>query len=447
VIRRATVKPLVDPKSTQSQFVETDIELGDRHLDHDPPIQLDLRVDEGASISGVVVDADGGAPICGARVSAPWWQHDWSDWSAVTDIEGRFKISGIRREVAEAHGTSDLLASAPGYVRRRLDVPPPDEGLDIDGLRIELSKGIVATVAVAFTDPPNPFSLEAWLYRRADDASGAVRRLEFLERGEPIAIEAGLAYQFAAIPPSREVCIDVDGIVPPLTLRGLDLAAERATFELSAPDCDEIDVAPAVGDAEKISAAAGTRLSIPNERWDSILAWQRQMPAEFARSIGREHVLMSREASIDLLSFTAVRFADRRCCKASGAITRDPSSPSPAHRASMTIPLHWSPAGALDSTAPSAEALDWGNGIRLALTVTISDGQVLASRRVCVSDLVGEGGLEGTTDDHGRVGLSLDLGRRFLRVRVAGYETENLEVIATEPGTLSYTLALRRCGG
>lgn len=162
IVRRAVLRPDLQ-RSRAAQFLETEQELGALELDTAHPLTLDLRVDDGAAISGVVISANGGFPLRGARVSIPWWSDDWSDWACETDLEGRFRVAGIRREVAAAKSHSEAIVSLAGYVIRRFEVPPAGDDLDVNGLVLPLEEGVIVTIELAPPDELEGDALDDWI--------------------------------------------------------------------------------------------------------------------------------------------------------------------------------------------------------------------------------------------------------------------------------------------
>lgn len=253
VVRHAVVRPDLSAGNREPQFLETDCPLDERRLTLDAPLELDLVVDDGAAIEGIVVDAEGGFPLADARVMAPWWNDSASDWSSVSDREGRFRIVGIRREVAATDSWSELLVEREGYVTARFAAPPEaeegDDDLDLEALRLPLARGVVVEVVLL---PPTALDREAlreWQaeLERADlslrprlvDATGPVACVPWIARPRHVEAEgAARRVTFAPIEatPDVELCLSLrDGrSVPPIHL---DASAARtaAAFPIELP--------------------------------------------------------------------------------------------------------------------------------------------------------------------------------------------------------------------
>ncbi len=246
VVRRAVIRPDLTSRSVSAQFLETEHELGERALDRLEPLDLDLAIDEGAAIEGVVVAAQGGFPLAGAGVLLPWWSDEWSDWACLSDAEGRFRIAGIRREVAAARSHAEAIAEAPGYVTRRFEVPAAGDDLDVVGLRLALERGVSLVVLLEQLEPAAAESAgalwhdrmataRAWLQPAAAASSEApIRALPW--RVEAIPRRRGddsFEVRFDAIPPTRDVellVLDEQGRL--LATTTVDATCERSELHL-----------------------------------------------------------------------------------------------------------------------------------------------------------------------------------------------------------------------
>jgi len=246
IVRHATIRPKLGANQGP-QFLETERELGDLELAVDATLDLPLVVDDGGSIEGVVVTAAGGFPIAGARVSIPWWSDSNDDWSCTTDSDGRFRVSGIRREVAAARSNSEAVVTAPGCSARRFLVPPADDDLDVKGLRLAMTRGIVVVIDLLPPDDLAPHLREKW--DRAIAATSATLRP--LVPGSSIAIAAlpwiarvhesrrtdeGWRLVFEPAPPTRDAIVVVHarhgGQVATVAA---DVSADRAPLRLVVP--------------------------------------------------------------------------------------------------------------------------------------------------------------------------------------------------------------------
>lgn len=253
-VRHAVVRPDLSAGNGEPQFLETDCPLDEQPLARDAPLELDLVVDDGAAIEGIVVDAEGGFPLADARVMAPWWNESSSDWSSASDREGRFRIIGIRREVAATDSWSELLVEREGYVTGRFAAPPEaeegDDDLDLEELRLPLSRGVVVEVVLLPPTGLDREALRAWqaeieradlsLRPRLADATAPVARVPWIARPRHVAPEgAARRVTFAPIAATRDVELSLsfrDGhVVPPIHL---DASAPRtaAAVPIELPD-------------------------------------------------------------------------------------------------------------------------------------------------------------------------------------------------------------------
>jgi hypothetical protein len=151
IVRTAVLRPKLQG-GFAAQFLETEQPLFDVELRPEQPLELALEVDDGACIEGRIVAAEGGFPLSGARVEIPWWSDDWSDWACVTDHEGRFRVAGIRREVAGARSHSEAIVRCAGFVTERFLVPPAGDDLDVHDLEFALTRGVRIEVQLAVAE-------------------------------------------------------------------------------------------------------------------------------------------------------------------------------------------------------------------------------------------------------------------------------------------------------
>jgi hypothetical protein len=246
VVLRATIRPKLGA-NRGPQFLETELELGELALAVDATVDLPLVVDEGGSIEGVVVTAQGGFPIEGARVSIPWWSDSNDDWSCTTDADGRFRVSGIRREVAEARSNSEAVASAPGFVSRRFLVPPAEDGLDVTRLQLALERGVRIALELLPTDDLDEASRARWrmpfmevqptLQPRSASSAGPIAVLPWFDE-DPALLESGSIARmaFAEIAPTTDALLVVryrDGTIVHAT--PIDASIERRPTQLTVP--------------------------------------------------------------------------------------------------------------------------------------------------------------------------------------------------------------------
>jgi hypothetical protein len=439
VLRGALVQPLLGERDVQ--FLESTVELPDLELVPGGFLHVELAVDEGGTLSGVVVDAGTGLPIEGARVMAPWWHEEESDWGSDTDAEGRFRIAGIDPVVAAA-GSSELAVEAAGHLPTRVQAPAPERGIHVEGLRIALKRGVVVRGRIVpSTAAVLPLHwLELWLLRReAGDATRVVRQLDFLRHAQ--ATPAG-GFEFDAAPAARDVALEVDGSFPPIERPGLDLAVLQEEVVFPLPDSwvltDLDSMAPEIASRRDgwvawIEPADGTRRARPwPTSWrapDRILV-ERGSPTRFVF-----FALEERPGAGTWVERTEV------VCAFQGADADGPSGGSAVFRQRGRIDHLPEFGSAADDAAVGVPA---GLGLVIELSILRAGDQPLAATRVSVVDPGGGDGEIVTTDDAGRARVQVGLGRRFLCIRVAGYASEYLEVSARAPGRAAFRLALRR---
>ena len=246
IVRHAAIRPKLGANQGP-QFLETERELGDLELAADATLELPLVVDDGGSIEGVVVTAEGGFPIAGARVSITWWSDSNDDWSCTTDRDGRFRVSGIRREVAAARSNSEAVVTAPGCFARRFLVPPADDDLDVKGLRLAMTRGIVVVVDLLPPDDLAPQSREEW--DRAIAATSATLRplvsgssvdiaaLPWIARvRESHRTDEGRRLVFEPAPPTRDAIVVVHARYGgKVATVAADVSTDRAPLRLVVP--------------------------------------------------------------------------------------------------------------------------------------------------------------------------------------------------------------------
>ncbi len=140
-------------------FAETRRAL-DQELAPDETHDLDLELDAGLSVRGVVVDAESRAPIPRATVYADRFQFadDAIEPLTIADDQGRFELSGVELEqLVESDVAPDqvfamleLDARAEGYVSdplHRTGVSVPEAGLhEVEGVEIALERAACRVV-------------------------------------------------------------------------------------------------------------------------------------------------------------------------------------------------------------------------------------------------------------------------------------------------------------
>jgi len=164
---------------------------------------LDLRLGPGRQVRGRVVDRDG-RPVPRARVVlASWAGHKMTDWSALTDADGRFAWDHAPQE------TMQLGVYRTGYdVAYAASQPPADKAraeeltvklqpvLRVEGVVVDAASGkpiekFVAMPGLMHGDPPAPFAHRnlqrefvdprgrfTWTFSMTHDPSQRARRAE-----------------------------------------------------------------------------------------------------------------------------------------------------------------------------------------------------------------------------------------------------------------------------
>jgi len=191
ILRTAVLRPKLQG-SLSAQFLETEQPLGDRELPVDGSLELALDVDDGACIEGRVVDVADGFPLAGARVEIPWWSDDWSDWACTTDREGRFRVAGIRREVAGAKSHSEALVRCSGFVTERFLVPPAGDELDVRDVEFALQRGVRIEVEWSAPSGSDPAAHAPWT-EEITSTDWLLLPASALDGNEPIATAAWIA--------------------------------------------------------------------------------------------------------------------------------------------------------------------------------------------------------------------------------------------------------------
>ena len=111
--------------------------------------QLDVQLDRGFSISGVVVDGEG-RPVAGAEMAQgqPGVRRFTFGRNAATysQADGSFELTGL------ASGLYDVSARKEGYAVGRTEQPVEIDGTGVDGVRIELSSGASVSGTVTGLD-------------------------------------------------------------------------------------------------------------------------------------------------------------------------------------------------------------------------------------------------------------------------------------------------------
>lgn len=112
-------------------------------------VRHDLRVDFGATLRGIVLDAMSGTPIASARVTA-WFVETRPESQRVftTGLDGRFAVRGGR-----ADQTASIVVAVPGFVSSCLDWTTDDRSPAVREVVMPVVRECTAVCTVEFADP------------------------------------------------------------------------------------------------------------------------------------------------------------------------------------------------------------------------------------------------------------------------------------------------------
>jgi hypothetical protein len=429
VLARASVHPARDLVA----FVPTRSDL--RGLVADEDRTLDIEVDEGPFVTGVVVDARTGGPLAGAQVAVESIDHRRRP--ETTGDDGRFRLGGLAGLVVQHRRGIPLVAAHPRYRAARAHATITAEGEPPRDVRIALSPGVSVSGRVVVEAGPIPTGIRVICSVASEPGSweSSLRTIATTE------VDSQGRFAFPPIDPldGATVALSPDleqgGLAGGARLEGLDLTHDRADLILTVQRPRAVVIASTYPDGSPV-LPADTHVLVeygPAGWWAASRESEggKLIPIDVARRqrvvvFGRRRLGKDAEEHFRGEDVVDGAIEGRRVVVGLRSTALAEGMPTSGSRSSM---------GATSFALRT---------YRLAL-VDAADGQPIEGGVLQIKHQgVGGGGLASTLGADGRKALTLGLGRWPLRISVDGYEPLDIVVQAVENGSEDVELRLRR---